>query len=487
MSANRPLVLSRPGGQPAWAERLPGMRIRSGDGVPESLDAFDSVWIDAHGLRPLDLARQVAARDPAVQTIVVAPPEELGVHERALLFTPGLGEVWLITPDDVEPGTLERAREITDRRRQYRKSRPQMSDMLARGTRGQSPRAVVSDAYLAALLHVLPDPVVSVDDADQVVSWSEAAETSLGTRRRNALGRPVVEVLSPDDPAALRSALEQGRSETAEVELILPGATGLLIMETVITPVEATGVNVRAVVLRDVTSERELIMQLEREVEFRSRFYAAMSHEIRTPINAIMGYNELLRTGMAEPSKRQEYLERSQKAASHLLALVSDVLDLSRLESGGLTIERESTSIGPVIHGLVANTEMLARDRNTPLEVHCAPQPGEIWTDTRRLNQILINLVTNALKFGEGRPVSIRCGREEDWVIFEVQDRGQGIAPQDQERIFEEFAQVGPSGEGTGLGLPISRKLAELLGGELAVDSEVGKGSTFRLRLPAHP
>lgn len=480
----RPLVVARHARVPPWAQRLAERVSLSPDALPDDLAAFDSVWIDATELQPLQVARRVAAVDPLVQAIVVAPPEDMGLHERAMLFTPGLGEVWLMGPDDVGTDVLERAREVTGKRRRYRQSRAQASHMLQQFDGVRPRRAIVSDAYLAALLRVLPDPVVSVDEAGRVVSWSDAAESCFGVPAGDALGRPLLDVLPPADPDALAAALEEAREKTTRLEVSVAGKDGPLTMQAVITPVSTGGVDVRAVVLRDMTRERETTVRLEREIELRSRSYAAMSHEIRTPINAIMGYNELLRMGAVGEDKRDEYLGRSQKAAAHLMALVNDVLDLSKLESGVLEIQSVPVRVEELIQDLLFTVEPMARERETPLEVQCHSDPGEISTDPKRLKQILLNLVTNAIKFGERSPVCVRCHRADGTITFEVEDQGRGIDPSELERVFEEFVQVGESDEGTGLGLPISRKLAELLGGELVVESKVGEGSTFRLVIP---
>ena len=480
-----PLVLTAAGRRPAWMERLEGAVLHAADAIPDEFSSFDSVWIDAVGLEPLQVARRVARIEASVQTIVVAPPEDLGVHERALLFTPGLGEIWLLTPHDVGPEPLDRSRELTATRRQYRESRGSLVRALGQFSSTQPRRTIVSDAYLAALLEVLPDPVVSVDEEERIVSWSAAAAAAFEIPDTAALGRPVVQVLELEDPGGFEDALERSRSETVRLDIEVNGASGDLLMQAVMTPVDTGGVSVRAIVMRDVTRERESLMRLEREVELRSRSYAAMSHEIRTPINAIMGYNELLRMGVGD-EKREEYLLRSQKAASHLLSLVNDVLDLSKLESGVLEIQPEITPVEELIQELLYTLEPLATERETPLEVRCQPGEGQISTDPKRLKQILINLISNALKFGQSRPVRVSCARKESSLIFEVEDQGRGIEASQLERIFEEFIQVGESQEGTGLGLPISRKLAELLGGELTAESEEGRGSTFRLRLPIH-
>lgn len=480
----RPLVLSTGGTTPSWAVRLENPAAGRPDALPHDLEEYGSVWIDAVNLQPLGVARAVAARDATVQAVVVAPDEDRSIHERALLFTPGLGEVWLVGPDEVGPETLERAHEVTGTRRRYRDSRGQWSQKLERLNERSPRRAVVSDAYLAALLRVLPDPVVSVDEADRIVSWSDAAERCLGIADTRALGRPVLEVIRPDAPDDLSAALEKGRATVTRLELTLEGASSRMTMEAVVTPVAVGGIQIRTLVLRDVTRERESLARLEQEVERRSRSYAAMSHEIRTPINAIMGYNELLRMEAVTPDKRQEYLLRSQKAAAHLLELVNDVLDLSKLESGVLEIQRQPVRVDEVMHDLVSTVEPMANERNTPLHVECETGAGEIWTDRKRLQQILINLVSNAVKFGEKRPVTVACERDESWITFHVRDEGRGIDPSELDRIFEEFIQVGDTREGTGLGLPISRKLAELLGGRLTAESKLGEGSTFRVVLP---
>jgi PAS domain S-box-containing protein len=468
-----------------WAERLEDAERLLPETLPDDLSAFDSVWIDAPGLSPLTVARQVARADAAVQTVIVTPPEDQGIHERALLFTPGLGEIWLMGPDEVDADARVRARDVTRKRRRYRSSRERLTRQVEERD-GPSRRAVVSDAYLAALLQVLPDPVISVDAEGRVVSWSDAATRCLGVRDQQALGQSVLDVLKPENPDDLAGALDRGRARTARAEIVVGGTPGRLVMEAVVTPVAAGGLSVRTLVLRDVTREREALAQARREVELRSRSYAAMSHEIRTPINAIMGYNELLRMGAVEEGKRDEYLLRSQKAAAHLLALVNDVLDLSKLESGVLELQPEPVRIAEVLQDLVSTVEPMARERNTELDVTCDVDVGEIRTDPRRLKQILINLVSNALKFGEEKPVRVSCERTDRSLFFHVEDRGRGIPATELGRIFEEFVQVGDSDEGTGLGLPISRKLAQLLGGELTADSQPGQGSTFHVRLPVN-
>jgi len=229
-------------------------------------------------------------------------------------------------------------------------------------------------------------------------------------------------------------------------------------------------------------------VRAEQSDRSRSRFYAGMSHELRTPLNAIMGYNDLLRAGVHGPiaAAQEQAIERSQRAARHLLELVNDVLDLSKLEAGKLELEAIRVHVPSLVEELFHTVHTLAERRGSTLRLDCDGDVPAIDTDPRRVRQILLSLLSNAIKFGEGRPITVRCGRRgADGVCVDVVDQGTGIPPEEQERIFEEFVQL-PADRpgGTGLGLPISRRLARLLGGHLTVRSEPGRGSTFRLELP---
>jgi signal transduction histidine kinase len=226
--------------------------------------------------------------------------------------------------------------------------------------------------------------------------------------------------------------------------------------------------------------------ELERAMGTRSRFYAAMSHELRTPINAILGYSSLLMDGIFGPlnDNQKGSLERARLAAHHLLELVNDILDLSKIEAGKVELKLEPVAFPDLIEELLATVTPLADEHGVELQLESSPDRA--LSDPRRIRQILLNLLSNAIKFGERRPVRVTTGRGEgDCIVIEVRDHGPGIAAEDQERIFEEFVQLETENKpGTGLGLPISRRLAELLGGSLTVRSEPGQGSTFRLTIP---
>lgn len=234
--------------------------------------------------------------------------------------------------------------------------------------------------------------------------------------------------------------------------------------------------------------------ELQLALSARNRFYAAMSHELRTPINAVMGYNDLLLASVYGSLNEQQELaiERSQRAAIHLRELVNDVLDISKLEAGRMDIVLTDVDLPAMIEELFGAMKPMADATGSHLHLR-AEGGGVAHTDRRRVRQILINLFSNAIKFGNGSPVFVTVrGEPGEPVEVEVVDGGPGIAEEDLGRIFDEFVQLardenGDSTgiDGTGLGLPIAQRLARLLGGTIDASSAVGVGSTFRLSLPA--
>ncbi len=239
--------------------------------------------------------------------------------------------------------------------------------------------------------------------------------------------------------------------------------------------------------LNDELAERQL--ELERAMAARSRFYASMSHELRTPINAVLGYSTLLLENIYGPlnEKQTEGITRTHKAAKHLLELVNDVLDLSKIEAGKIDLRLQPVAFPALIEDLFVTVRPLADQYGSSLAIEHSGDPLKVVSDPRRLRQILLNLLSNAIKFGRGKPIRVRSTQRDDGgLVLEVIDQGEGIAQADRDKIFDEFVQLGKTQltEGTGLGLPISRRLAEMLQGQLEIESEVGQGSTFRLTLP---
>jgi len=233
-----------------------------------------------------------------------------------------------------------------------------------------------------------------------------------------------------------------------------------------------------------------LFQQAQAASQAKSHFLATMSHELRTPLNAIIGYTELVQDGTygEVPPKIGETLDRVEKSGRHLLGLINDVLDLSKIEAGQVTLTLSDYSMREVVHSVAQAVESLAADKHLALKVTV---PADLPTgrgDERRLVQVLLNLVGNALKFTEAGSVEIDAALEDAAFVVSVTDTGPGIAPEDQRKIFEEFQQADTSATrakgGTGLGLAIARRIVEMHGGRLWLESAPGKGSTFRVRLP---
>jgi signal transduction histidine kinase len=242
--------------------------------------------------------------------------------------------------------------------------------------------------------------------------------------------------------------------------------------------------------VRLFTEIQEKSHQLEVASQHKSQFLANMSHELRTPLNAIIGYTEMMADGLYGEvgAKAQSVLERVQNNGRHLLGLINDVLDLSKIEAGQLTLTVEQYSTADMVATVLSATESLARTKGLALRSSVAPGLPTGNGDARRLTQVLLNLVGNAIKFTDSGFVEVRATQSGDCFEFAVVDSGFGIAPADQARIFDEFQQVDNSSTrkkgGTGLGLSISRKIVELHGGRISVASEVGKGSTFTVTIP---
>jgi signal transduction histidine kinase len=232
-------------------------------------------------------------------------------------------------------------------------------------------------------------------------------------------------------------------------------------------------------------------VDLEKAITARSRFYASMSHELRTPINAILGYNTLLLDHIYGPlnEKQTQGVRRAQKAAKHLLELVNDVLDLSKIEAGKIELQLQPVPFPTLIEDLFVTVRPLADERRSELALAVEGEPRKIVSDPRRVRQILLNLLSNAIKFGNGKPIRvIYRALDHGGVQIDVVDHGVGIAAEDIPKIFDEFVQLQKTHneQGTGLGLPISSRLATLLNGQLECESVPGEGSTFRLVLPAN-
>jgi len=233
--------------------------------------------------------------------------------------------------------------------------------------------------------------------------------------------------------------------------------------------------------------------QLAEASQHKSQFLANMSHELRTPLNAIIGVSEMLREDAEALNQDLEPLDRVLGAGRHLLALINDILDLSKIEAGRMELNLDTFALPPLIDEVVKTIEPLAAKNGNQVAVHCDAALGMIHADQMRLRQALLNLMSNANKFTEKGTVTIAaCQKQEngrDWVTLSVADTGIGMTPEQMGKLFQEFSQASSKTAskygGTGLGLVISQRFCQMMGGDITVASEPGKGSVFTVRPPA--
>jgi signal transduction histidine kinase len=232
--------------------------------------------------------------------------------------------------------------------------------------------------------------------------------------------------------------------------------------------------------------------QLAEASQHKSQFLANMSHELRTPLNAIIGVTEMLREDAEALKQDTEPLDRVLGAARHLLALINDILDLSKIEAGRMELHLESIALGPLIDGAIKTIEPLAAKNGNQVGVHRDAAIGTMHVDQMRLRQALLNLMSNANKFTSQGSITIDARQQRqndgDWVMIAVTDTGIGMTPEQMGKLFQEFSQASSATAskygGTGLGLAISRRFCQMMGGDITVESVPGRGSTFTIRLP---
>jgi signal transduction histidine kinase len=243
--------------------------------------------------------------------------------------------------------------------------------------------------------------------------------------------------------------------------------------------------------LEEKTTELEQAnTQLQELDRLKSMFIASMSHELRTPLNSIIGFTGVILQGLAGPlnDKQTRQLGMVRDSADHLLRLINDILDISKIEAGEVDIVVDPFNMREVVKRVVRTVAPLTEKKGLMMKTEIGPGVGRIVSDQRRVQQVLINLVNNAVKFTERGEVLIECQLTDDWLVTRVVDTGIGIRPEDMGNLFKAFQQVDTGlarqYEGTGLGLSICEKLAELLGGTIRAESEWGVGSTFTFTLP---
>ncbi|MCC7413793.1 MAG: PAS domain S-box protein [Gammaproteobacteria bacterium] len=371
-----------------------------------------------------------------------------------------------------------------------------VSDVSARVEAEQALRA--SEARFRSLVENAGDALFLYDRDGCLVDVNQEACRSLGYAREELLGRSIHEIgiggASPD-PAAIEAQLAGTGHMTAEgVHQRKDGTT--FPVELRLSVVEAEGVRLVIGLARDVTERKSFEAELvhardeaEQASQAKSQFLSRMSHELRTPLNAVLGFAELLEIDPALDVTQKDNVEEIRKAGGHLLALINDILDLARIESGRVDLSLETIAAEPLVRECLLLSEPLVNQRE--LRILFERGTGEdLWlrADRVRLKQVLINLLSNATKYNTpGGTVTVSLERAGDRAGIRVADTGPGIAPELLPRLFAAFDRLGADErgiEGTGIGLLIARHLVELMGGELTVHSDPGRGSAFTVMLP---
>ncbi|HEY2462386.1 MAG TPA: MHYT domain-containing protein [Candidatus Acidoferrum sp.] len=367
-----------------------------------------------------------------------------------------------------------------------------------------------SEERLRLIINTALDAVITMNADGLITNWNSEAEKIFGWSSWEVQGRRLSEIILP-----VRHRLEHDRT----FERFLATGEGMKLRERTettalhrdghefpaevsISPVKFDGQWIFSSFIRDITehkrAEKELLdakQAAEDANRAKSIFLANMSHELRTPLNAIIGYSEMLEEETQELGKESVVrdLQKIQSAGKHLLTLINDILDLSKIEAGKMGLHLENFDVARMIEEIASTVQpAVAKNANT-LQVNVVKNAGEMHADPTKLRQILLNLLSNSCKFTDHGTITLSVDRKtidhRDWLQFEVRDTGIGITTEQRENLFQEFSQADTSISrkygGTGLGLAITDRFIQIMRGTIHVDSQPGRGSTFTILLPA--
>lgn len=365
------------------------------------------------------------------------------------------------------------------------------------------------DAVLARVLgEVVPDALLMHDARGRIIDVNDAMCRMSGYSREELLELNVADIEMNIDPGAFWDDMSTDQVFTVEGRHLRKDGSSFPV-ETKVAALVSGDQKVICALCRDITERKEQdaeLRRLNRELEAardeaieasqaKSTFLASVSHELRTPLNAIIGYSEMLRDDFAGAG-HEHYIpdiERVQMAGRQLLALINDVLDLSKIEAGRMDVEREEFVVSELVDEVASTVQLLARKNGNTFHAEVESEEGEtMCSDGPKIRQVLLNLLSNACKFTSEGEITLRVASQRrddvDGVVWSVSDTGIGMTEEQVERVFDEYAQAESSTRkrfgGTGLGLAISREFCRLMGGVIEVESVAGEGSTFTVWLP---
>jgi len=380
-----------------------------------------------------------------------------------------------------------------------------------------------SEAYFRSLIEYSSDVILILDAGGKIRYGSPSLTTNLGYVLSDFWGQPLWGFIHPDDLPVIKATFDQlmqvpGTRLPFELRfrhddqswLIMEAISNNLLHDPT---VEGVILNLRDITERKQAEELQNAKETaERANQAKSQFLANMSHELRTPLNAIIGYSEMLQEEAIDLNY-SEFIPDLQKihgAGKHLLTLINDILDLSKIEAGRMDLYLETFDIATMIQEVVSTIEPLAAKNYNTLIINCSKDLGTLHADLTKVRQNLLNLLSNACKFTENGTITLTVERKQElgiadqeignkdregghlplpaWIIFQVADTGIGMTPEQLERIFDAFIQADASTTrkygGTGLGLAIAQRFCQMMGGEIDVQSQVGQGSKFTMRIP---